>query len=53
MVVDGDYFMMGMMMGTPVWMMNFELRPHVPRSADEPMTTFVLCNECGKRWKFC
>ena len=23
------------------------------RSADEPMTTFVLCNECGKRWKFC
>eukprot|EP00795_Rhopilema_esculentum_P007580 gene7580-13379_t len=21
------------------------------RSADEPMTTFVLCNECGKRWK--
>nr|XP_046220004.1 LOW QUALITY PROTEIN: transcription elongation factor A protein 3-like [Oncorhynchus gorbuscha] len=22
-------------------------------SADEPMTTFVLCNECGNRWKFC
>ncbi|PAA92990.1 hypothetical protein BOX15_Mlig014928g2 [Macrostomum lignano] len=22
------------------------------RSADEPMTTFVLCNECGHRWKF-
>lgn len=21
-------------------------------SADEPMTTFVLCNECGHRWKF-
>uniref|UniRef100_A0A3P8TMY4 Transcription elongation factor A (SII), 3 n=1 Tax=Amphiprion percula TaxID=161767 RepID=A0A3P8TMY4_AMPPE len=21
------------------------------RSADEPMTTFVLCNECGNRWK--
>ncbi|UYV76884.1 TCEA3 [Cordylochernes scorpioides] len=21
------------------------------RSADEPMTTFVLCNECGHRWK--
>lgn len=21
------------------------------RSADEPMTTFVLCNNCGKRWK--
>lgn len=23
------------------------------RSADEPMTTFCLCNQCGKRWKFC
>lgn len=23
------------------------------RSADEPMTTFVLCNHCGHRWKFC
>ena len=23
------------------------------RSADEPMTTFILCNECGNRWKFC
>jgi len=23
------------------------------RSADEPMTTFCLCNECGNRWKFC
>ncbi|NWZ27433.1 TCEA3 protein, partial [Asarcornis scutulata] len=23
------------------------------RSADEPMTTFVLCNECGNRWKVC
>uniref|UniRef100_A0A182VSJ0 Transcription elongation factor n=1 Tax=Anopheles minimus TaxID=112268 RepID=A0A182VSJ0_9DIPT len=23
------------------------------RSADEPMTTFVMCNECGHRWKFC
>lgn len=23
------------------------------RSADEPMTTFVLCNACGHRWKFC
>ncbi|KAF0046790.1 hypothetical protein F2P81_000423 [Scophthalmus maximus] len=21
------------------------------RSADEPMTTFVFCNECGNRWK--
>ncbi|XP_072770792.1 transcription elongation factor A protein 2 [Nerophis lumbriciformis] len=23
------------------------------RSADEPMTTYVLCNDCGQRWKFC
>ncbi|PVU90761.1 hypothetical protein BB559_004449 [Furculomyces boomerangus] len=23
------------------------------RSADEPMTTFVSCTYCGKRWKFC
>lgn len=23
------------------------------RSADEPMTTFVMCNDCGHRWKFC
>ncbi|CAL8279673.1 unnamed protein product [Lota lota] len=23
------------------------------RSADEPMTTFVFCNDCGSRWKFC
>ncbi|XP_018122152.1 transcription elongation factor A (SII), 1 L homeolog isoform X1 [Xenopus laevis] len=23
------------------------------RSADEPMTTFVFCNNCGNRWKFC
>lgn len=23
------------------------------RSSDEPMTTFVLCNVCGNRWKFC
>lgn len=23
------------------------------RSADEPMTTFVYCIECGNRWKFC
>ncbi|KAJ0036460.1 hypothetical protein NQD34_005137 [Periophthalmus magnuspinnatus] len=22
-------------------------------SADEPMTTFVVCNNCGNRWKFC
>lgn len=29
--------------------------PHLPqvqtRSSDEPMTTFVVCNECGNRWK--
>lgn len=23
------------------------------RSADEPMTTFVTCLDCDKRWKFC
>eukprot|EP00040_Diaphanoeca_grandis_P027333 m.155370 g.155370 ORF g.155370 m.155370 type:complete len:270 (+) comp30934_c1_seq1:126-935(+) len=23
------------------------------RSADEPMTTFCACLQCGKRWKFC
>ena len=23
------------------------------RSADEPMTTFALCENCGKRWKVC
>ncbi|CAM9988249.1 unnamed protein product [Phaeothamnion confervicola] len=23
------------------------------RSADEPMTTFVTCKNCGKNWKFC
>ncbi|XP_055452204.1 transcription elongation factor A protein 2 isoform X2 [Psammomys obesus] len=23
------------------------------RSSDEPMTTYVVCNECGNRWKFC
>lgn len=23
------------------------------RSSDEPMTTFVTCLNCGKRWKFC
>ncbi|KAF9974068.1 RNA polymerase II elongation factor [Actinomortierella ambigua] len=23
------------------------------RSADEPMTTFVTCRNCGNRWKFC
>lgn len=34
--------------------LNATLRLQVQtRSADEPMTTFVLCNECGNRWKFC
>jgi len=23
------------------------------RSSDEPMTTFVSCLNCGKRWKVC
>eukprot|EP00037_Helgoeca_nana_P010065 m.88484 g.88484 ORF g.88484 m.88484 type:complete len:289 (+) comp19989_c0_seq1:57-923(+) len=23
------------------------------RSADEPMTTFCACKQCGNRWKFC
>ncbi|XP_065193906.1 transcription elongation factor A protein 2-like [Sycon ciliatum] len=23
------------------------------RSSDEPMTTFVFCQHCGHRWKFC
>ncbi|KAI9339639.1 transcription factor S-II, central domain-containing protein [Obelidium mucronatum] len=23
------------------------------RSADEPMTTFVTCQNCGNKWKFC
>lgn len=23
------------------------------RSADEPMTTFVTCVNCGNHWKFC
>jgi DNA-directed RNA polymerase subunit M/transcription elongation factor TFIIS len=23
------------------------------RSADEPMTTFATCKNCGNRWKFC
>lgn len=23
------------------------------RSADEPMTTFVQCVNCGNRWRFC
>ncbi|EPY87808.1 hypothetical protein CB1_000220029 [Camelus ferus] len=38
-----------------------QVSPHCPqpmpaqhvqtRSSDEPMTTFVVCNECGNRWK--
>ena len=30
---------------------NFSATQVQTRSADEPMTTFVLCNECGNRWK--
>ncbi|XP_006871927.1 PREDICTED: transcription elongation factor A protein 1 [Chrysochloris asiatica] len=30
---------------------NPNLRKVQTRSADEPMTTFVVCNECGNRWK--
>lgn len=26
---------------------------HQTRSADEPMTTFVTCTNCGNKWKFC
>lgn len=33
--------------------MVFSLLQVQTRSADEPMTTFVLCNECGNRWKVC
>lgn len=34
------------------WAGMQNLSPQVQtRSADEPMTTFVLCNECGNRWK--
>lgn len=33
--------------------MGFSLSQVQTRSADEPMTTFVLCNECGNRWKVC
>lgn len=35
-------------------MVLFSSFPQVQtRSADEPMTTFVFCNECGNRWKVC
>lgn len=33
--------------------MGLSLSQVQTRSADEPMTTFVLCNECGNRWKVC
>uniref|UniRef100_A0A5S6R0Y2 Transcription elongation factor n=1 Tax=Trichuris muris TaxID=70415 RepID=A0A5S6R0Y2_TRIMR len=32
---------------------NCTYRQAQTRSADEPMTTFVYCRECGNRWKFC
>ncbi|KFD57359.1 hypothetical protein M514_01870 [Trichuris suis] len=31
---------------------NCTYRQAQTRSADEPMTTFVYCRECGNRWKF-
>ncbi len=34
----------------PSYKLTFVLQVQT-RSADEPMTTFVLCNECGNRWK--
>lgn len=32
---------------------NTEYTQKQTRAADEPMTTFVLCVDCGKRWRFC
>ena len=36
-----------------VSIISFYISFSLSRSADEPMTTFVICNECGNRWKFC
>ena len=33
--------------------MNVTYNQMQTRSADEPMTTFAYCMECGHRWKFC
>lgn len=39
----------------PYAILSWDMFPILPqvqtRSADEPMTTFVFCNECGNRWK--
>ena len=32
---------------------NTEYYQKQTRSADEPMTTFANCVDCGKRWTFC
>jgi len=32
---------------------NIEYTEMQTRSADEPMTTFAFCQDCGHRWKFC
>lgn len=32
---------------------NVEYTEMQTRSADEPMTTFAYCQDCGHRWKFC
>lgn len=32
---------------------NVEYSEMQTRSADEPMTTFAFCQDCGHRWRFC
>lgn len=40
------------LLGSNAVLTRFPPLPQVQtRSADEPMTTFVLCNDCGNRWK--
>lgn len=36
---------------TQKWFMHVSHFQVQTRSADEPMTTFVFCNQCGNRWK--
>ena len=33
------------------WLIRLASLQVQTRSADEPMTIFVVCNECGNRWK--